>query len=94
LKIDQSTGSGIPLRLPAKSRPATARPAPDAKVLPGDRSGNVVPFPEQGEGSFDAAKVAAIKDAIRAGRYKIDPERIADGMLATLRELAARKPDQ
>ncbi len=36
---------------------------------------------------FDAARVAAIREDIRAGRYEVRPERIADGVLASVREL-------
>jgi len=31
--------------------------------------------------------VAAIREDIRAGRYQIRPERIADGLLASVRDL-------
>jgi negative regulator of flagellin synthesis FlgM len=31
--------------------------------------------------SFDSAKVAAIKDAIANGSYKVDPEKLADNMM-------------
>ena len=36
---------------------------------------------------FDAARVAAIREDIRAGRYQVRPERIADGLLASVRDL-------
>lgn len=38
-------------------------------------------------GDFDAARVAAIREDIRAGRYEIHPERIASGLLASVRDL-------
>lgn len=31
--------------------------------------------------SFDSAKVAAIKEAISNGSYKVDPEKLADNMM-------------
>jgi negative regulator of flagellin synthesis FlgM len=40
-----------------------------------------------GGSDFDAARVAAIREDIRAGRYQIRPERIADGLLASVRNL-------
>ncbi|CAA2109810.1 flagellar biosynthesis anti-sigma factor FlgM [Variovorax paradoxus] len=40
-----------------------------------------------GGSDFDAARVAAIREDIRAGRYQIRPERIADGLLASVRDL-------
>jgi len=36
---------------------------------------------------IDTAKVEEIRQAIAEGRIKIDPGKIADGLLATLREL-------
>lgn len=42
-------------------------------------------------GDFDAARVAEIRDSIRAGSYRVDTARIADGLLSTVRDLAERK---
>lgn len=45
-----------------------------------------------GEASgFDAAKVEAIKQAISEGRYTINPEAIADKLIASTRELLAQQ---
>lgn len=43
-------------------------------------------------GDFDAARVAEIRDSIRAGSYKIDTSRIADGLLSTVRDLTGKNP--
>jgi len=40
-----------------------------------------------GEMPIDAQKVAEIKQAIAAGRFQINPERIADGLLNSVREM-------
>ncbi|QXO18032.1 MULTISPECIES: flagellar biosynthesis anti-sigma factor FlgM [Vibrio] len=37
--------------------------------------------------SFDSAKVAAIKEAIANGSYKVDPEKLADNMIKFENEL-------
>lgn len=42
-----------------------------------------------GEAPVDAQKVAEIKQAISEGRFQINPERIADGLLASVREMLA-----
>lgn len=39
----------------------------------------------------DAARVAEIKQAISEGRFQINPERIADGLLESVREMLARQ---
>jgi len=43
-------------------------------------------------GDFDAGRVAEIRDSIRAGSYRVDTARIADGLLSTVRDLVERKP--
>lgn len=45
-----------------------------------------------GEAPVDIQRVAEIKQAIAEGHFQINPERIADGLLASVREmLAARR---
>ncbi|EHP38972.1 anti-sigma-28 factor FlgM [Cupriavidus basilensis OR16] len=43
---------------------------------------------EDHDGDIDTAKVEEIRQAISEGRIKIDPSKIADGLLASLRELS------
>lgn len=43
------------------------------------------------DGAFDASRVEAIKGAIREGRFTVNPEAVADKLLASVRELL-RKP--
>lgn len=38
----------------------------------------------------DAERVAEIKQAIAEGRFKVDPERIADGLLSSVRQMLAK----
>lgn len=44
-----------------------------------------------GEAPFDAQRVAEIKQAIAEGRFQINPERIADGVLSSVREMLGVK---
>ncbi|RQO51344.1 flagellar biosynthesis anti-sigma factor FlgM [Variovorax sp. KBW07] len=91
MKIDQPAPSATPLhRTPAPG----AAPAPagtEAVERPKEAaqaSAHVHSMPAAVGGSdFDAARVAAIREDIRAGRYEIRPERIADGLLASVRDL-------
>ncbi|OGA98067.1 MAG: flagellar biosynthesis anti-sigma factor FlgM [Burkholderiales bacterium RIFCSPHIGHO2_12_FULL_61_11] len=43
------------------------------------------------DGGFDAARVAEIRASISAGRYQVNTEKIADGLLATVRDLLSTK---
>ena len=38
----------------------------------------------------DAKRVAEIRQAISEGRFKVDPERIADGLLDSVRQMLAK----
>ena len=42
-----------------------------------------------GPGDFDAAKVERIRTAIEAGTYEVNPEAIADGMIADARRFTS-----
>ncbi|WP_150560199.1 flagellar biosynthesis anti-sigma factor FlgM [Pandoraea bronchicola] len=42
---------------------------------------------QTGSADIDVSKVAAIKDAIAKGQLTIDPSKIADGLIATARDL-------
>ncbi|MBL8349465.1 MAG: flagellar biosynthesis anti-sigma factor FlgM [Burkholderiaceae bacterium] len=43
-----------------------------------------------GDGVFDAEKVKRISDAIRDGQFKVNPEAIADKLIANAQELLGR----
>lgn len=40
-----------------------------------------------GEGDINVARVNEIRDALASGQLKIDPSRIADGLIASVRDL-------
>jgi negative regulator of flagellin synthesis FlgM len=42
------------------------------------------------ESAFDAGKVEAIRSAIAAGTFEVNPGAIADGLIASARELLGR----
>lgn len=41
-------------------------------------------------GHFDAAKVESIKRAIQSGQFKVNPEAVADKLIASVREMVER----
>ncbi len=43
---------------------------------------------------IDAAKVSEIKQAISEGRFKVNPEKVADGLLDSVRQMLSSQPRQ
>ena len=62
---------------PASAAPAVANQA--RPVLPSTNS------------DFDAGRVAQIRESISAGRYQVDTAKIADGLLASVRDLLSNR---
>lgn len=78
-----STGGGARAAAPA---PAPT-PQPAAQV---DISGSAASLHGAAE-SFNASRVAEIRQAIAEGKFQINPERIADGLLASVRDMLTRR---
>lgn len=82
MKIDTSTFKSPPLRpnnTPPKPAENSARAA-EAVSLSAPTQGSEKP-------PVNATKIQEIKDAIAQGRFKINPESIADGLIETARDL-------
>jgi negative regulator of flagellin synthesis FlgM len=47
-----------------------------------------------GEAPMNSQRVAEIKQAISEGRFQINPERIADGLLSSVRDMLGRANNQ
>lgn len=97
MKIDQPAPSALPLSRAgkaAKAQPAAgadaAEQAKDAVQL---SSAQVHSLPSGPNTDFDAARVANIRKAILAGEYTVHPERIADGLLKSVRDLLGGKSE-
>ena len=43
------------------------------------------------DSSFDVEKVAAIKSAITSGQFKVSPEKVADGLIESVKDLLNTK---
>jgi negative regulator of flagellin synthesis FlgM len=90
LKIDPPAPPAVPFTRPAKGGSTTTAASTDATEPQkgAAASGQVHLLPSApGGNDFDAARVAAIREDIRAGRYQVNPERIADGLLDSVQEL-------
>ncbi len=71
---------------PAKAGPCPKRQASASLARP------AAPAPQLSTHSdFDAARVARIREEISAGRYQVNTGKIADGLLATVRDLLAEE---
>ncbi|KAA0083897.1 flagellar biosynthesis anti-sigma factor FlgM [Trinickia soli] len=78
----------------ASAAPAGGSTAPAQSAAPGDASVSLSGLSSQlrslaasGEADIDVAHVESIKQAIADGTLKMDAGKIADGILATAREL-------
>lgn len=73
----------------AKDNINTHQAASKMPVVAGQ--GQPTPLLPSTNGDFDAARVAAIRENISAGHYQVNTEKIADGLLATVRDLLGHK---
>ena len=60
------------------------RQTPKAKVRQGINDGSLV---KGLEFAYDAEKVEAIKSAIANGQFKVDSEKVADGLINSVKDL-------
>lgn len=68
--------------------------APGAKAEPSaqvDLSASAAVLAEGADPAFDTSKVERIAQAIRDGKFKVNPEAIADKLIANAEELLGRK---
>jgi negative regulator of flagellin synthesis FlgM len=80
----------------ARTVPVTPRPAAgsDAQVELSSLSARLQELGAAAAAgpTVDSKRVAEIKQAIAEGRFKVDPERIADGLLSSVRQMLAKNP--
>lgn len=78
--------------VPAKKTASIDKSAPELPAV-ADKARLVSPPPllPSVKGDFDAARVAQIRASISAGSYPINTDKIADGLLATVRDLLSTR---
>ena len=90
MKIDQSVsflknGTGTASPVTARSSAGTAASTGPAVAR------QAQPLLPSTNGDFDAGRVAQIRESISAGRYQVNTAKIADGLLASVRELLSNR---
>ncbi len=69
------------------NRGVSGTPAPASQT----QASSVVSLLPSADGDFDSARVGQIRADISSGRYRVDTGRIADGLLASVRDLVGGK---
>lgn len=94
MKIDNSAKSIGPGQSAASSRPTGARPVPAGNGAGTSSAGQTATVVSTSldvvngsEAAFNSQKVAEIRQAISDGKFQISPERIADGLISSVREM-------
>lgn len=93
MKIDNSIKglngqAAAPAAARAPAQGATVARAPDPLAAQVELSRTSTKIIQEGD-AFSAARVAEIRQAISEGRFQVNPEKIADGLLQSVREFLA-----
>lgn len=97
MKIDNSAKTIGSVQSPTGSRASATRPAAPkvaSASAPAGQPTTVVATAlhavSGSEAAFNSQKVAEIRQAISEGRFQINPERIADGLINSVREMLSQ----
>lgn len=100
MKIDDASTKPAASTLPALQAQAQAQAKPAAKTATTANASNIVSISATTralsatpleEAPFNAARVDKIRAAIAAGSFTVNPDNIADGLIASVRELLGEK---
>jgi negative regulator of flagellin synthesis FlgM len=99
MKIDNSIKSSGSVSGEQKTRASrdsqtSSASASDSKVQLSSLSGRMQQIEQTVAQSpvVDTAKVSEIKQAITDGQFKVDPEKVADGLIESVRQMLAAQP--
>ena len=79
---------------PETVRQTAAAPAPSAQVAISSAAAKLAASNAADDGSFDAAKVARISQAISEGKFTVNANAIADKLVANAQELLSARPNK
>ena len=88
------SNSKLPPLPPAAGRTTVARTETAAQPRKSDKvslSGSAQALSAPDQAPIDTAKVEQVRDAIASGSFKVDADKIADGVIASNRELLQRR---
>lgn len=97
MKINQNVtflkpAAGNPAPAASRNSVTAGSPAPLNPAAAGQAQPlSATPLLPSIHGDFDAARVAEIRESISAGRYQVNTGKIADGLLASVRDLLNSK---
>ena len=87
--VESKPVATTPAERKASAAPGSGKPEASAQV---DLSAAATVLAEQGsDPAFDSAKVERIAQAIRDGKFTVNPEAIADKLIINAEELLGRK---
>jgi len=99
MKIDNSAKTIGQMQSPVGARAHATRPAATGVKTGNSSAGQsttvisaALNSVSGSEAAFNSQKVAEIRQAISEGRFRINPERIADGLISSVREMLAQNP--
>ena len=97
MKIDNSAKTIGSVQGPGGSRVAGPRPSVTSAKAASPSTGQTTTVVSTAlhavggaEAAFDSQRVAEIRQAISEGRFQINPERIADGLISSVRDMLGR----
>ena len=98
MKIDNSAKTIGSVQSPGGSRVGGIRPPASGAKTASPSTGQTTTVVSTSlhavsgtEAAFDSQRVAEIRQAISEGRFQINPERIADGLISSVRDMLGQK---
>jgi negative regulator of flagellin synthesis FlgM len=86
-KVGAGKGAGTNSIAESKAEPASTKSSENVTLSPISVQLQSIASEVSASGVFDAEKVNAIKSAIESGQFKVNSEKVADGLMDTVKDL-------